>query len=89
MHHISTNGYILRIRIPLIPAAQPLGTNTVRSSLGINDEFESINIRAGNDAGSTTFSNSTTQYTSPFGIPVPTAGWLAGLAMLGMVRRRG
>jgi hypothetical protein len=74
--------------LTLLEAAQPAGITTVRSGLGTNDEFESINIRAGNDAGSTTFSNLTIQNTSPFGVPQPTTGLLAGLALLGMMRRR-
>ncbi len=74
--------------LTLLEAAQPAGITTVRSALGINDEFESINVRAGNDTGSTTFSNITIQNTTPFGIPEPTTGLLAGLALLGVIRRR-
>ncbi len=74
--------------LTVLEGAQPAGITTIRSGLTTNDEFDSVNIRAGNDAGSTTFSNITIQNTTPFGVPETGSAVLAGVAALGLFRRR-
>jgi hypothetical protein len=70
-------------------ASQAAGITTVRSGLGVNDEFVSINIRAGGGSGATTFSNIFIENTSPFAaVPEPGGLALSCLAGLAFLRRR-
>lgn len=77
----------LNPNLTVLEASQPAGITTVRSGLGTADEFDSINLRAGNDAGSTTFSNISIQNNTVF-VPEVGSSLLAGLSLLGMMIRR-
>ncbi|MES2709890.1 MAG: PEP-CTERM sorting domain-containing protein [Verrucomicrobiota bacterium] len=75
--------------LALSEVAQGAAKTTVLSGMGVKDEFDSLNIRAGNGTGSNTFSNIVVRNDSPFAaVPEPGSALLAGIASLGLIRRR-
>jgi uncharacterized protein (TIGR03382 family) len=72
----------------LTEAQQPAGITTIRTGLGTNDTFDEIRLRAGNNAGATTFSDIKIQDTTAFAIPEPSSAVLGAIGLLALVRRR-
>lgn len=75
--------------LSLTENAQSASSMTVLSGLGTADEFNALNLRAGNGTGSNTFSDIVVSTDSPFAaVPEPGSTLLLGLAGLGLIRRR-
>lgn len=71
----------------LSEAAQDTGLTTVYTSMGLNNAFNTIRLRAGNDAAAMTFADIVIRTDSPF-VPEPGISALAALAGVVMLRRR-